>query len=87
MLQLMYADIYQDAKGTRQVVRAPTESTVYSSVRSYWLQRHQNGDDELRTLLISFFLILDLDAFFSKVIFKQKIFIKKISIRYSNAYN
>ncbi|KAF6736128.1 Mast/stem cell growth factor receptor kita [Oryzias melastigma] len=33
--ELVYADIYQDVKGTRQVVRAPTESTVYSSVRSY----------------------------------------------------
>uniref|UniRef100_A0A3P9JKY9 Ig-like domain-containing protein n=1 Tax=Oryzias latipes TaxID=8090 RepID=A0A3P9JKY9_ORYLA len=33
--ELVYADIYQDAKGSQRGVRGPTESTVYSSLRSY----------------------------------------------------
>ncbi|RVE64351.1 hypothetical protein OJAV_G00124930 [Oryzias javanicus] len=33
--ELVYADIYQVAKGTQQVVRGASESTVYSSLRSY----------------------------------------------------
>uniref|UniRef100_A0A8C7ZZ13 Ig-like domain-containing protein n=1 Tax=Oryzias sinensis TaxID=183150 RepID=A0A8C7ZZ13_9TELE len=33
--ELVYADICQDAKGSQRGVRGPTESTVYSSLRSY----------------------------------------------------